>query len=142
MKQENQITFQNLKLLTTTLSCSDLIYQGKCSFTSNILSISFSSATVCQNWFPLAQIKPYHHSAGNRIIGLLPFCFILLFIRFEIRRIVWINCELYFDLEISVLQIRNAKDTIRRSYIYGAYTEVLKFKSCCTPQIYWKMYCN
>lgn len=88
MQQEKQITFQNLKLLTINQFCVDLLYKGKCSFISNILIRSFSNATVFQNWFPLASIKPYYHAAGNRIIGLLPLCFILLFIHSKIPEVV------------------------------------------------------
>lgn len=53
MKQEKQIIFQNLKLLAINQFCVDLLYKGKCIFISNILIISFSNATVFQNWFPL-----------------------------------------------------------------------------------------
>lgn len=86
-----------------------------------------------QNWFTLALIKPFQSEwratqCRREVSWLFSF---LLFIHFEILKMVWINYE-----------IRNTKDTIRRSCIYGAYIKVLKFKNACTPQIYWKMYCN
>lgn len=131
MKQEKQFTFQSFKLLTMYQFCVDLLYKWKCSFILNILMISFSNATVFQNWLKENLTITQQETEYSAYFPSALYCssFILSFLKlFELTISYILSWK-----QMPFLDIRNAKDTNRSSCTYGVYIKVLKIQELPHP---------